>query len=119
MAELTDAERKTVIEKARSKKGTPHSVMDCSHLVNYAYKAVRPELHYLTTDGLKASKLYNHDIKIPEPGDLVLWAGHVGIVINPDTKTFIGSQSSTGVAESSYAAKSYWGKQSHSFLRLR
>ena len=119
MAELSDDERDTVIATARSQKGTPHSRIDCSHLVHLAYEAVRPDLRYLTTDGLAASKLYDHNVKIPKPGDLVLWGGHVGIVIDHDKRKFIGSQTSTGVAEASYAKGSYWGNRTHSFLRLR
>lgn len=63
-------------------------------------------------------------MKVNEPaaGDLVHWPGHIGIVLNPDSGEFIGSQSSTGVAVSNY--KSGWwagqfnGKTPDYFLRL-
>jgi len=44
----------------------------------------------------------------PAPGDLVHWPGHIGVVLDPDQGTFIGSQSSTGVAISNYK-KGWWG----------
>jgi len=54
-------------------------------------------------------------------GDLIHWPGHIGIVLNPSTGEFIGSQTSTGVAVSNYK-QGYWngefgGKKPDVFLR--
>ena len=46
----------------------------------------------------------------PENGDLILWNGHGGIVWDSSQGTFIGSQSSTGVAIASYKS-GYWSEQ--------
>lgn len=55
-------------------------------------------------------------------GDLVHFPGHIGIVLDPDQGIFIGSQSSTGVAEANYK-KGWWsgqygGKRPDYFLRF-
>ena len=49
-------------------------------------------------------------IENPEPGDLILWKSHGGIVWNPSVGEFIGAQTSTGVAVASYT-QGYWSKQ--------
>ena len=65
-----------------------------------------------------------HFMKVndPKPGDLVHWPGHIGIVLDPDHGIFIGSQTSTGVAEANYK-NGYWngsfgGKVPDYFLRF-
>ncbi len=52
----------------------------------------------------------------PENGDLVLWEGHGGIVWDASRGTFIGSQTSTGVALASYKS-GYWNKRSGMIFR--
>ncbi|AKT39266.1 NlpC/P60 family protein [Chondromyces crocatus] len=61
-------------------------------------------------------------VDLPQPGDLVHWPGHIGIVLDPDKGTFIGSQTSTGVAVANYKSGywngSYGGKRPDAFLRF-
>lgn len=81
---------------------------DCSGYVTYVYQRVFPKF----PNGLSAADFQTHGFhttQVPSPGDLVYFpAGrnsydkksypdHVGIVL--DATTWIGSQSSTGVAE--------------------
>jgi cell wall-associated NlpC family hydrolase len=47
------------------------------------------------------------DVTTPQAGDIVLWDGHVGIVVDPAAQKFIGSQTSTGVAIARYGT-GYW-----------
>jgi hypothetical protein len=47
----------------------------------------------------------------PLPGDLVVWRGHVGIVVDPDEHTFL-SQLRTGVKISQYDSR-YWKRRGH------
>jgi len=45
----------------------------------------------------------------PSPGDLVVWQGHVGIVLQPEQHTFLSSLNS-GIKVSSYGSR-YWIKR--------
>lgn len=65
---------------------------DCSHLVHAIFN--RAGLHYAYAD---SRDLYNGEvdeferISKPQPGDLAVWRGHVGIVVSPQDKTFFSS----------------------------
>ncbi len=112
-----------IIESARQSTGTRYQWggeskkgMDCSHFVHHVYRQSGISYPYTTTHGdwKKAGFVHTQN---PQRGDLILWKGHVGIVVDPERKIFIGAQKSTGVAEASYAAGKYWGQRTHSFLR--
>jgi hypothetical protein len=55
-------------------------------------------------------------VQHPQPGDLVAWPGHVGIVVNPSQNTFFSSlRSGLGVEPYSSA---YWKERgAHRFYR--
>jgi hypothetical protein len=79
---------------------------DCSHLAHDVYQ--RAGLPY---DYASSTSLYNGDpaferVTRPQPGDLVVWRGHVGIVVNPQDGTFYSSLSS-GPGTDSYESR-YW-----------
>lgn len=82
------------------------TVLDCSHFVNSLfaeaglyYKYEPSRALYRGTDAFK--RVYR-----PSAGDLIVWPGHVGIVVDPDQKTFV-SALRRGVRISSYTS-SYW-----------
>lgn len=90
--------------------------MDCSHFVQYLYE--QAGLYYGYTPsrvlykGIKDFKRVLH----PKSGDLVVWQGHVGIVVDPNEATFISALRS-GVKTSSYKSD-YWKRRGHPrFLR--
>ncbi|MBI2339170.1 MAG: C40 family peptidase [Deltaproteobacteria bacterium] len=129
-AELTDSERGQIIDQAEGWIGTKYKLggnteegIDCSNLVHRAYQEAGFDYGYTmtTSDWGKAGFKETTD---PKPGDLILWEplsgkehGHIGIVLDAETKTFIGAQKSTGVAEESYDQNKYWGKRPYIFLR--
>lgn len=111
-----------IFEKTEGWKGTPYLYggnsikgIDCSHFVHQAYKAAGLDYGYHSTasDWEKAGFEKTTD---PKAGDLIMFDGHMGIVVDPVNQIFIGAQSSTGVAEASYAPDKYWGKKNYSFL---
>lgn len=132
--ESVSAMRKAMLEVAAEWKGVPYQPdggdskqgVDCSHFIyqvlNTARERTAPvgitpkRIDYRNTFALEASGTW-YSITIPEPGDLVLWrarpgdaSGHVGIIVDPQSGSFIGAQTSTGVAEASYTT-GYWANQ--------
>jgi hypothetical protein len=82
------------------------SSFDCSHLVHELYDRVG--LHYKYAD---SRTLYRgigdfQRVRNPNSGDLVVWRGHTGIVVDPSQHSFL-SALKTGVKTSSYISR-YW-----------
>jgi NlpC/P60 family len=80
--------------------------LDCSHFVQYLYEQVGLSYGYAPSktlyEGMDGFKRVAH----PRPGDLIVWRGHVGIVVDPEETTFL-SALRTGVKISSYQSH-YW-----------
>ncbi|HEX3153947.1 MAG TPA: NlpC/P60 family protein [Candidatus Angelobacter sp.] len=80
--------------------------LDCSHFVQYLYEQAGMYYGYAPSrtlyDGMEGFKRVAH----PRPGDLIVWRGHVGIVVDPNETTFLSALNS-GVKVSSYQSH-YW-----------
>ena len=91
---------------------------DCSHLVHLLY--ARAGLVYPYED---SRVLYRgiddfERVKKPQPGDLAVWLGHVGIVLSPEEKTFLSSVRS-GIITESWSAP-HWARRGRPhFFRYR
>jgi hypothetical protein len=91
---------------------------DCSHLVHLLY--ARAGLIYPYED---SRVLYRgiddfQRVKKPQPGDLAVWLGHVGIVLSPKEKTFLSSVRS-GIITESWTAP-HWARRGRPhFFRYR
>lgn len=83
--------------------------LDCSHFVHALYQRMGFAYQYATSrslyKGFPGFARTNH----PSPGDLVVWQGHVGVVLQPDQHTFL-SHLNSGIKVSSYASQ-YWIKR--------
>ena len=123
---LTPLARDEIIKCARTWTGTKYLLagdskqgIDCSHFVWRAYGEAKLTYSFVNTPLLAASASFEAALA-PEKGDLVTWPGHVAIVVDPATGTFIGAQTSTGVAETSYLLNAYWkARPGRAFLRWR
>lgn len=91
--------------------------MDCSHLVHYLFQ--RNGLDY---DYANSMSLYKGEVKEfrqvihPHAGDVIVWHGHVGIVVDPVEHSFI-SALRTGVKVSSYVSQYWKGRGAPRFFR--
>ncbi|MCC6555065.1 MAG: C40 family peptidase [Polyangiaceae bacterium] len=100
-----------------------YSAMDCSHFVVAVLQAaVDKSFPYMVANDFRHSH-YFYKVDAPERGDIIHWQhsphGHVGVVLDPVSQEFIGSQSSTGVAKAKYGS-GYWAKHgSITFLRYQ
>src|SRR5579864_2341071 len=83
--------------------------LDCSHFVQYLYEQAGLYYGYAPSrilyDGMEGFKRVAH----PKPGDLIVWRGHVGVVVDPEETTFLSALRS-GVKLSSYQSH-YWQRR--------
>ncbi len=71
-------------------KANPRS--DCSHLVQTIYEKAGFPYPYQTSRDLFAGHAADfRRVTQPQPGDLIVWKGHAGVVVNPAQRTFYSS----------------------------
>lgn len=92
--------------------------LDCSHFVQWVFEQAGLYYDYAPSrtlyDGLDGFKRVSR----PRPGDLIVWRGHVGIVVDPGETTFVSALNS-GVKTSSYTSN-YWKRRGRArFYRIR
>lgn len=110
---FTLVKRDAIIAKAKTFSGTPHRILDCSHFVNKVYQQVGLAYPYMDCSKIAATGDFEM-VSTPLPGDIILFgpspgkAEHMGIVIDPAKKQFIGAQS-RGVAIAVYDGTQAWG----------
>jgi hypothetical protein len=93
------------------------SAIDCSHLVNDIYELAG--LHYAYAN---SNELYHglegfKRVRTPQPADLIVWPGHVGLVVNPRAHSFY-SLLSTGPKLDTYDAPAWRARGRAHFLRF-
>jgi len=82
------------------------TMLDCSHLVHSLYKSAGMDYPYATSHALYRGTEEFHRVLQPSSGDLVVWRGHMGIVVDPSQHLFM-SALKTHVKTSSYLSQ-YW-----------
>ncbi len=90
---LTWREGAAIIENARQNPSHIDPEEDCSHLVHDIYDLAG--LHYAyapSTDLYRGVESFER-VRTPQPGDLIVWRGHVGLVVNPGEHSFYSSLS--------------------------
>ncbi len=79
---------------------------DCSHFVNAIYARAGLDYEYASSSEIFEGIDSFRRVQRPQPGDLVVWLGHVGIVIDPEQHSFYSSVLS-GFAIEDYRSD-YW-----------
>lgn len=79
---------------------------DCSHLVHTLYQQAGYPYPYASSLDLYRGTGQFFRVRYAHPGDLVVWRGHVGIVMNPQEHSFFSTTSSGARAQSYRSA--YW-----------
>lgn len=103
---LTPDDGLAVIAAALDSRVRLHARRDCSHLVHAIYDRAGFPYRYVDSSDLYAGTPDFERVAHPQPGDLVVWPGHVGIVINPSEKVFFSAMRS-GPGIDAFDA-SYW-----------
>ena len=89
---------------------------DCSHLVHTLYQQAGYSYPYASSLDLYGGTGPFLQVRYAHPGDLVVWRGHVGIVVNPREHSFF-STTSSGARTASYRS-AYWRARGYPhFLR--
>jgi NlpC/P60 family protein len=79
---------------------------DCSHLAHDLYEQAGYPYPYASSLDLYGGSESFVRVSKPQPGDLVVWRGHVGIVVDPRKHSFFSSVSSGPQTE--YYNSVYW-----------
>ena len=102
---LNRAEGRSIARIARDHEAVPDA-QDCSHLVHEIYARAGYDYPYASSFDLYAGNGNFERVKNPQQGDLVVWRGHVGIVLEPRQHIFY-SQVSSGPDAQDYTG-AYW-----------
>ncbi len=79
---------------------------DCSHFVHDLYEQAGYPYPYASSGDLYLGTENFVRVRAPHPGDLVVWRGHVGIVMDPHEHSFFSSVNSGPRTE--YYNSAYW-----------
>lgn len=89
---------------------------DCSHLVHQILNDAGLTYPYATSFEIYAGIPQFRRVRHAQPGDLIVWRGHVGLVVDPKQATFFSSTNS-GVHTDQYSSD-YWRHRGyHRFYR--
>lgn len=88
---LTSDEGLAVLSAALESRANSDSESDCSHLVHAIYERAGFPYPYANSSSLYAGKVEFERVARPQPGDLVVWPGHVGIAVNPAQRSFFSA----------------------------
>jgi hypothetical protein len=104
---LTPDDGLGVISAALDPKVRRYAGHDCSHLVHAIYERAGFPYAYASSDDIYDGVQGFQRIEHPQPGDLIVWRGHVGIVVRPSKHVFF-SFMTAGPGIDDYDAP-YWG----------
>lgn len=103
---LTLEEGLAILGAALDARHHPVSTSDCSHLVHALYERAGFPYGYAPSLDLYAGIDEFRRVANPQPGDLAVWPGHTGVVVNPVQHSFF-SLLNSGPGVDSYDAP-YW-----------
>jgi hypothetical protein len=103
---LSAKEGRSIVDTARDEDQPVRGAQDCSHLVHETYLSAGFEYPYASSFELYAGNENFERVRKPQPGDLIVWPGHAGIVVDPLQHSFY-SLVSTGLEAQDYEG-SYW-----------
>ena len=98
-----------LIKTAREQRAQAKDKPDCSHLVHQIYNLSGFPYPYASSFDLYDGIDNFRQVSTPRSGDLVVWRGHVGIIVNAGEHTFYSSVSSGFRTE--YYDAPYWRTQ--------
>jgi cell wall-associated NlpC family hydrolase len=86
---LTRAQGLSIAHVAMNSRPPVRTRYDCSHFVHGLYQKAGFPYEYAPSSELYAGVPEFRRVVNPQPGDLAVWPGHAGIVINPAQHSFL------------------------------
>ena len=80
--------------------------LDCSHLVHQVFSTTGLAYPYATSNEIFAGIPQFRRVRSAQPGDLIVWPGHVGLVVDTERSEFLSSKGS-GIGTDNYSSE-YW-----------
>jgi len=106
---MTSTDEQLILNAALRNHARSDSRLDCSHLVHVIYGRAGFSYSYAKSSDLYRGAQGFRRVSRPEPGDLIAWPGHVGIVVNPPQHSFF-SKLRAGLGIDFYDAP-YWKRR--------
>lgn len=103
---LNAREGHSIADAAREQNELTEGTLDCSHVVYQIYRIAGFEYPYASSFDIYAGNESFQRVKTPQAGDLIVWPGHIGIVLDPAEHSFY-SLVSTGLEAQNYEGH-YW-----------
>jgi cell wall-associated NlpC family hydrolase len=100
-----------ILASARNKvlrvgKRIHHTRLDCSHLVHDLYRRAGIAYEYVNSEQLYEGVPGFRQVEEPVAGDIIVWRGHMGVIVDPLLHSFLsGLRSGVKIAE--YDSR-YW-----------
>jgi hypothetical protein len=114
--QLTPREGKTIVSAAWEQEQHAGRKPDCSHLAHEVYTRAGYPYPYARSFDLYVGIESFVRVTKPQPGDLIVWRGHVGIVVDPAEHSFYSSVSS-GLRTEFYDAPDWMARGPARFYR--
>jgi hypothetical protein len=103
---LTAKQGRTIVNTLREHEQPTRGTQDCSHLVHEIYARAGFAYPYASSFDLYSGSESFARVKSPQPGDVIVWPGHAGIVFDPKHHLFY-SLVSSGLDAADYEGP-YW-----------
>src|ERR1700692_3788982 len=106
---LNRSEGSAILKVALYSRHHADYVLDCSHLVHELYERAGFRYEYASSSDLYEGIEEFRRVATPQAGDLAVWRGHVGIVVDPAQRSFYSVlHSGPGV---DYYDSPYWKRR--------
>jgi NlpC/P60 family len=93
-----------------------HTRLDCSHLVHELYQRAGLAYEYVNSEQLYDGMPGFRQVEEPVAGDIIVWRGHMGVVVDPLLHSFL-SGLRTGVKVAAYDSNYWKGRGIPRFFR--
>jgi hypothetical protein len=115
---VTYAEGEAIVQATLLHRAQFRDKPDCSHFVHDVYTEAGLDYDYAPTNYIFDGIGPFQRVQKPQPGDVIVWRGHTGIVIDPAEHSFYSSVVS-GFSIHNYTSSYWMARGAHRFYRYK